>query len=328
MTTAKRILRRLACGAVLAGAGVSFAHAQGARTAPVRMMIGFPPGGNVDILARVFGEQLSHAIGRPVVVENRPGAVGQIAADQVKAAAPDGNTLMLSPDATVVVRPHTLRHPTFNPLTDFAAVAHVGQTPTAFAVNAAVPAKTLREFAAWAKGHPDGAAFASPGAGGSMHFLGLLISQEIGVPLRHVPYKGSGPAVSDTAAGHVSSTVQPLGTLLTQASAGKIRLIGVSGTKRLPSVPDAPTFAEQGFPQLDMENWFAIFAPAATPAAIVNRYNAILVKSMRTPAIRERMRSLDLNIREMSPSELTALVKRDYERWGAIVRNSGFPPTD
>jgi tripartite-type tricarboxylate transporter receptor subunit TctC len=310
----------LAAAMAAASGGV---HAQAARQ-PVRMMSGFPPGGNVDILARVFSEQLAESLGRPVIVETRPGAVGQIAAEAVKASPPDGSMILLTPDATMTVRPHTLRKATYSPFTDFVAIAHTGQTPTAIAVNAAVPAKNLREFAAWLKSNPNAASFSSPGAGGSMHFFGLMISNELGVPLNHVPYKGSGPAVADTAAGHVTSTVQPLGTMLTQAKAGKIRVLAVSGGQRLPSMPEAQTFTEQGFSQLSMENWFAIFGPAAMPAEMVNRYNAVIVKSQQTPAIRDRMRSLDLDIRELSPSEMAALVKRDYDRWGPVIKASGF----
>jgi tripartite-type tricarboxylate transporter receptor subunit TctC len=316
----KHSLIAVAAAALVAGS--TLVNAQTGRQ-PVRMLSGFPPGGHVDILARVFSEQLAENLGRPVIVETRPGAVGQIAADAVKAAPPDGNMIFLTPDATLVVRPHTLKNPSFHPLKDFSPIAHTGQTATAIAINAAIPAKNLREFAAWAKANQDTAAFSSPGAGGSMHFFGLLIAQELGVPLRHVPYKGSGPAVADTAAGHVTSTVQPLGTMLTQAKAGKIRVLAVSGSQRLASMPDTATFTEQGFPQLNMENWFAIFGPAGMPADLVSRYNGVIVKSLQTAQLRDRMRSLDLDIRELTPSELGALVKRDYERWGPVIKASG-----
>ena len=156
-----------------------------------------------------------------------------------------------------------------------------------------------------------------------MHFFGLMISQELGVPLRHVPYKGSGPAVADTAAGHVTSTVQPLGTMLTQAKAGKIRVIAVSGAQRPSSVPETQTFSEQGYSQLSLENWFAIFGPAGMPADLVGRYNGVVVKAAQTPQIRDRMKGLDLDIRELTPAELSALVKRDYERWGPVIKASG-----
>lgn len=291
---------------------------------PVRMMIGFPPGGAVDVLARVFAERLAEALARPVVVEARPGANGQIAAEVVKAAAPDGGTLMLAPDAAVIIRPLTMRKPAFDPFADFAPVAHAGHAAQALAVAASVPAKDLREFAAWIKANPGSAAFSSPGAGGSTHFFGLMIAQELGIQLRVIPYKGSGPAVADLAAGHVASSVGPLGTMLGHARAGRIRVIGVSGAQRSPSLPDAPSFSEQGYPALTMEAWFGIFAPAGTPQDLVARLNGIILQAERTPAVRERMRNLDLEIREMTPAEFGALMRADYDRWAPIIKASGF----
>ena len=292
--------------------------------APGRMLVGFPPGGAVDVLGRLFAQQLSDADGRPVIVENRPGAVGQIAAQALKAAAPDGNTLMLVPDASLVIRPQTLQHPPFDPLADFPPVAHTGKWDLAFAVNADVPAKDLREFAAWAKANPVRSVFGSAGAGGSTHFYGLMLAQAMGVELRHIPYKGAGPAITDLVAGHIASAVQPLGTLLQQARAGKIRIVAVSGKQRSPTAPEVPTAVEQGYPSLGVEGWFGIFAPAATPRDTVARLNSIFVQAMRTPAVKERMHNLDLEIREMTPAEFGALVKSDYERWGPIIKASGF----
>ena len=296
---------------------------QGAR-APGHMLVGFPPGGNVDVLGRLFAAELAQSEGRPVVVENRPGAVGQIAAQALKAAAPDGNTLMLAPDASLVIRPQTLKNPPFDPLADFAPVAHTGNWEMAFAVNAGVPAKNLREFAAWAKADPSRQVFGSAGAGGSTHFYGLMLAQAMGVELRQVPYKGAGPAITDLVGGHIPSAVQPLGTLLQQARAGKIRILAVSGNRRSETAPEVPTAVEQGYPSLGVEGWFGIFAPAATPHDTVARLNSVFVQAMRTPAVKERMRNLDLGIREMTPAEFGALVKSDYERWKPIIKASGF----
>lgn len=299
------------------------AVAQGAH-APGRMLVGFPPGGAVDILGRLFAGELSQSEGRPVIVENRPGAVGQIAAQALKAAPPDGNTLMLAPDASLVIRPQTLKNPPFDPLADFAPVAHTGNWDLAFAVNADVPAKNLREFAAWAKANPVRSVFGSAGAGGSTHFYGLMLAQAMGVELRHVPYKGAGPAITDLVAGHIPSAVQPLGTLLQQARAGKIRILAVSGNRRTQAAPEIPTAVEQGYPSLGVEGWFGIFAPAATPRDTVARLNSVFVRAMRTPAVKERMHNLDLEIRELTPAQFAALVKADYERWGPVIKASGF----
>ncbi len=295
---------------------------------PTRMLVGFPPGGNVDILARIFGERLAEAMGRPGVVEPRPGAAGQVAAEVLKASPPDGYTLLLTPDASLVVRPLVTKKAPYDPVTDFAPVAHTGLSALALAVGVGVAAKNMREFAAWLKANPARASVAVPGIGGSMHFFALMIAQELGQKLQVVAYKGSGPSVSDVAAGHVPATVNPLGTMLTQHKAGKLRLIGVSGSQRAPVAPEAPTFAEQGYSPLNMDSWFAIFAPAGTPAELVGRMNSIVIQAMRTPSIRERMRGLDLEILELSPAQLGALVKRDYERWMPVVKASGFTAED
>lgn len=207
-------------------------------------------------------------------------------------------------------------------------VAHTGLSSQALAVGADVPARDLREFAAWIKSNPNRGSVALPGIGGSMHFFTVMIGQELGVKLTIIPYKGSGPSVSDVAAGHVPATVNPLGTMLAQAKAGKLRLIGVSGAGRATAAPDAPTFTEQGYASLNIDSWFAIFAPVGTPAELVGRLNSSVIQAERTPAIRERMRSLDLEIQELSPAQLGALVKRDYERWIPVIKASGFTAED
>jgi tripartite-type tricarboxylate transporter receptor subunit TctC len=290
---------------------------------PVRMISGYPPGGNVDILARVFAERLAESIGRPVVVVNRPGAGGQIGLEVLKAAAPDGNTLIVSPDASLVIRPLTMKAPPYDPVKDFAAVAHAGGQDYAFAVGAAVPAKDLREFAAWAKANPALANFGA-GQGGATHFIGVLIGQALGVPLQAIPYNGSGPAVTALMAGQISSTVQPLGTVLGQAQAGKIRLIASTGSERAAAAPGVPTLAELGHPSLTVTNWFGIFAPGGMSTELVAQLNAIFVKSMRTVTVRDRLQALGLDIREMTPAQFAALVKADYQRWAPVVKASGL----
>jgi len=313
------------CWFALAAALAGVAGSVAAQTrAPARMLVGYPPGGAVDVLGRIFAEPMGEALARPVVVENRPGAVGQIAAEQLKAAAPDGGTLMVAPDATVIFRPQTLAKPPFDPLADFAPVAHTGKWTFALGVHAGLPAKTLAEYLAWVKADPGRAIFASSGAGGSTHFFGVLLGQTTGVPLQQVSYKGAGPAILDVVAGHVPATIQPLGTLLAQARAGKIAVLAMSGRERSPGAAEVPTFAEFGFPGLTTEAWFGIFAPAATPAETVTKLNGAFVQAMRTPGVKDKLRGLDLEVREMSPAEFSGLVRSDYARWGPVIRASGF----
>jgi len=301
----------------------SAVSAQSAR-APAKMLVGYPPGGAVDILGRLFAEPMAEALARTVIVENRPGAVGQIAAEALKAAAPDGNTLMVAPDATVIIRPQTLSKPPFDPLADFAPVAHAGNWAFALGIHAGLPVKTLADYVSWAKANPDKASFASSGAGGSTHFFGVLLGQTLGVPLTQVSYKGAGPAILDVVAGHVPATVQPLGTLLAQAKAGKIAVLAMSGRERSPGAPEVPTFAELGYASLSVEGWFGIFAPAGIPPETLAKLNGAFVQAMRAPAFRDRMRNLDLEVREMSAPEFASVVKAGYGRWGPIIRASGF----
>ena len=318
-------------GATFAGAGslvaalvlAIFMSAVQAQT-PVRVLTGYPPGGAVDALARVFAETLADGLGRPVLVETRAGAAGQIAAVALKTAAPDGNTLMVAPDSVMTLHPYTVKKPAYDPLADFTPVAHIGSSMNGFAVNASIPASDLREFVHWAKASAKNLTYGSGSYGSNQHFMGLMLGQATGVVMVHVPYRGVGPVITDLVAGQIVAGMLPLGTLLAQAKAGKIRILAHSGSRRSSIAPDIPTFKELGYPMLEVQSWFGIFAPAGTRPEVVTRYNEIVVEATRTPAVRERMRRLDLEAREMTPAEIAAMLKIEYERWGPIVKASGF----
>jgi len=298
------------------------AHAQ---TGPnIRIISGYAPGGNVDILARTFARFLSDNLGRTVIVENKPGGGGQVAAEMLKAAAPDGNTLMMAPDAAAVVRPAAMKKPTFDPTRDFVAVVETGAQDYGFAVPASLPVKDLKEFQAWVKANPKDANYASAGVGGITHMASVLIGRALDAPLNHVPYNGSAPAVNALVAGHVNATFQPTGTLAAQAQAGRIRVLAVSGTKRSELFPNVPTFTEAGHPTVSIVTWFGLFAPAGTPAAIVNQYNAVVISAMKQPAIQTQMRNMGLEVRELSSAQFGSEVKKDMDRWTAVVKASGI----
>jgi tripartite-type tricarboxylate transporter receptor subunit TctC len=298
------------------------AHAQ---TGPnIRIISGYAPGGNVDILARTFARTLSDNLGRTVIVENKPGGGGQVAAEMLKAAAPDGNTLMMAPDAAAVVRPAAMKKPTFDPTRDFVAVVETGAQDYGFAVPASLPVKDLKEFQAWVKANPKDANYASAGVGGITHMASVLIGRALDAPLNHVPYNGSAPAVNALVAGHVNATFQPTGTLAAQAQAGRIRVLAVSGTKRSELFPNVPTFTEAGHPTVSIVTWFGLFAPAGTPAAIVNQYNAAVIAAMKQPAIQTQMRNMGLEVRELSSAQFGSEVKKDMDRWTAVVKASGI----
>jgi tripartite-type tricarboxylate transporter receptor subunit TctC len=242
----------------------------------------------------------------------------------LKAAAPDGNTLMMAPDAAAVVRPAAMKKPTFDPTRDFVAVVETGAQDYGFAVPASLPVKDLKEFTAWAKAHPKEANYASAGIGGITHMASILIGRALDVPLQHVPYNGSAPAVTALVAGHVTATFQPVGTLAAQAQAGKVRVLAVSGNKRSELFPNVPTFTEAGHPSVSIVTWFGLFAPAKTSPEIVNQYNTVILNSMRQPAIRTQMRTMGLDVREFTPAQFGAEVKKDMERWTAVVKAAGI----
>lgn len=292
--------------------------------AQTRIISGFPPGGGVDSLARIFAERLSEALGRPVVVETRTGAAGVISAQALKASAPDGNTLMVAPDSMISLYPHTVSKPAYDTLADFIPVAHLGGYPIALAVGAASPAIDLKEYINRAKAAPANANYGTAGAGTTLHFIGLIIGQATGVGMTHVAYRGVAPALTDVIGGQVPAVILPLGTLLPLANGGKLRILAHSGSRRSTAAPNVPTFKELGYPTVEVSGWFGLFAPARTPPEIIGRYNSIVLQAERTAATQEKLRALDLETREASPAELTALLKADYERWGPVVKASGF----
>ncbi len=292
--------------------------------AQTRIISGFPPGGGVDSLARIFAERLSEALGRPVVVETRTGAAGVISAQALKASAPDGNTLMVAPDSMISLYQHTVSKPAYDTLADFIPVAHLGGYPIALAVGAASPAIDLKEYINRAKAAPANANYGTAGAGTTLHFIGLIIGQATGVGMTHVAYRGVAPALTDVIGGQVPAVILPLGTLLPLANGGKLRILAHSGSRRSNAAPNVPTFKELGYPTVEVSGWFGLFAPARTPPEIIGRYNSIVLQAERTAATQEKLRALDLETREASPAELTALLKADYERWGPVVKASGF----
>ena len=320
----KPIRIRMLVFALVAAACLS-APVQAQSTA--KMLAGFAPGGGVDILARVFAEKWSEAIGRPVVVENKAGAGGLIAMEALKAAPPDGNTLIVATDSSMVVYPHTVAKPAYNSLADFVGIAHTGNYNFGLGISTKVPAETLAEFVAWAKANPKQSSFASSGAGSSLQFYGQMIAQQTGAPLTHVPYRGVGPSVADLAAGQIPAAVLPIGSILPQVRNGKARLLAHSGSKRSAAAPDVPTFKELGYPALEQANWYGIFGPAGMSPDMVAKLHEIFQQAMRTPVIKERMGRLDLEIEEMSPARFAAMIKADFEQRGKVVKASGWDPS-
>lgn len=288
-----------------------------------RVISGYPAGGAVDQLARIFAEELGQAMGKTYIVDTRPGAGGQIAAEVVKAAAPDGNTLLIAAASNITVYPHTVKKPAYVPA-DFVPVAIAGEYDTGLAVKPTPQTPDFNGFMARAKTDPLAASYGTPGAGTMPHFYGMLLSQASGIAFNHVPYRGTGPAINDALAGHVGSVISPVGTLASYAQAGRLRVLATTGTKRSRQLPDVPTFRELGLPQLESSTWFGLFAPAGTPPQVVAKLNAVVAAALQKAAIRERLLALDVEPVAMGPAEFSARVQAEYQNWGKVVKASGF----
>jgi len=305
---------------VIAGA----AHAQD-RT--LRFVLGYPPGASSDILIRLLADRMRGPLGANIVVENRPGAGGIVGTEAVKAAAPDGTTLLLTPLAPMVAFPHShgaaIR---YDPFKDFEPVAHLCDFQLALLVNSELPAKDVRSFIDLIKKQPDLGNYASAAAGSLPHYLGVMFAKEAGLEMTHVPYKGTAPALQALAAGEVKSAMFVLADALVLVRSGKARLLAVAGTKRSPLVPDVPTFKELGYP-LEASAWYALFAPAGTPKDIVKRYADAAIAAVRSPDLKERMEQLGLEPTGLPPAELARILRADYDKWGPVIRASGFKPT-
>jgi tripartite-type tricarboxylate transporter receptor subunit TctC len=217
-----------------------------------------------------------------------------------------------------------VKAPVYDTLKDFVPVAHAGSYEVGLAVGAGVPVNDFREWVSWVKADKKNATYGSPGAGTNLHFLGLMVAQMSGVTLVHVPYRGSGPVVADLLGGQVPTVMLPLSQITQHTKGGKARLLAHAGRQRVATAPETPTFKELGYPALEVSGWYCVIAPAGMRPDLLARYNEIVIQAQRTPAIRERMRTLDLEIREMTPSELVAKFKTEYDRWGPIVKASGF----
>ncbi|HVO05745.1 MAG TPA: tripartite tricarboxylate transporter substrate-binding protein [Burkholderiaceae bacterium] len=319
-----REVARLACGAALAlAAGIADAQ-QGT----IRIVVGYPAGATSDALTRIVAEQMARTLQQTVIVENKVGAGGRIGNETVKAAAPDGTTLLMTPVATMSIFPHSyagqLR---YDPFKDFVPVAHLTNFQIGLAVNAQVPVKTLADYVSFVKADPAKNGFYASAAAGSLpHFFGVMFARSAGIQLTHVPYKGTAPAMQALAAGEVSALSTVVADIKSVVDAGKARLLAVAGDKRDAAMPDVPTFRELGYPDLVAQPWYALFAPAGTPAAVVERLSKAAIAAVQDPATHKRLVDMNLEPTGYGPDRLAKIMKDDYDRWGPVIRASGFKP--
>ncbi|HEY8356848.1 MAG TPA: Bug family tripartite tricarboxylate transporter substrate binding protein [Ramlibacter sp.] len=322
--TRRHLLQSTGASALLASIGQSaFAQAQ---IDTAKIITGFAAGGTSDTICRRVAQKLQGDYAKAAVVENKTGAGGQIAVQTVKAAAPDGSTILQTPTSILTIYPHIYKKLPYDPATDLTPVSLGCVFDFGFAVGPAVPAniKTVPEFLAWVKSNPAGGNFGSPAAGSTPHFLGALVGKSAGVDLKHAAYRGTQPAMLDLLGGNISAVSGPIGDITQHLPTGKVRILATSGTKRNRFAPDVPTFAEQGMKDLAHSEWFAFFLPAGASAATVNRLNAAMKNALAQKDVIEGLNGFGLEAMSSTPAELTALIQRDTAKWAPIVKQVGF----
>jgi tripartite-type tricarboxylate transporter receptor subunit TctC len=324
MHSRRQFVLSTSAAALLASIGRS-ASAQ-AQVDALKIISGFPPGGTSDTLCRRVAERMAPGYARSAIVENRTGAGGQIAIQAVRAAAPDGTTLLQTPMSMLGIYPHIYRKLPYDPVADLAPVSMGCIFDFGFAVGPAVPAsvKTVPDFLAWCKANPSQANFGSPAAGSQPHFIGSLIGKQGGVDLRHIAFRGTQPAILDMIGGQVPAVSGPIGEFTQHVAAGKCRLIGASGAKRSAFAPDTPTFTEQGLKDAVFDEWFGFYVPAKTPNDVIARLNSALRAALAAPETVNGLATMGLEARSSSPAELAARLKTDTDRWGPLVKTIGF----
>lgn len=309
------------CVALLASIG---AEAQPYPNRPVRVIVPFAAGGTTDIFARFVADKLSQSLGQQFIIENRGGAGGNIGADAVAKAPPDGYTLVMGTVGTHAINASLYARMPYDPLTDFAPVAFTAGVPNLMVVNPkTVKATNVKDFIVEAKAATKKFNMASSGNGTSIHLSGEMFKQATGVEMPHVPYRGSGPAINDLVGGQVEVMFDNLPSSIEQAKAGNLRALAVTSATRSPALPDVPTLAESGLPGFEASSWFALFAPKGTPAEITTKLNAEVVKALQTPELKARFAELGGEIKLMSPDELMAYVRAEHAKWAATVKAAG-----
>jgi len=302
------------------------AFAQAAPFDTVKVVTGFPPGGTSDTICRRVATKLAPGYGKSVVVENRVGAGGQIAVQSFKTAPPDGSQILQTPMSMLGVYPHIYKKLQYDPATDVVPASLGATFDFGFAVGPAVPAsvRNIPEFLDWCKANPNQANFGSPGAGAVPHFIGVLIGRSAGVDLKHVPYRGTQPAILEMIGGQIQAVSGPVGEFIQHVAAGKCRLLATTGAARSKFAPTVPTLLEQGLKDMAFNEWFGFYLPAKSPPEVVHRANAALRAALAEREVIEGLETMGLEAKSSTPAELGAMLKADTERWGPVVKAIGF----
>lgn len=312
---------------VAAAAAACFCMTALAQDKTLRIVLGYPPGASSDALTRLLADRMRPLLGQNVIVENKAGAGGIVGNETVKAAPADGSTILLTPVATMAAFPHShgasLR---YDPFSDFEPIAHLTSFQLSLLLNSELPAKNVAEYIALVKKDSKLGDYASAAAGSLPHYFGVLFAKSAGLEMTHIPYKGTGPALQALAGGEIKAAMFVLADALTLVRADKARVVAVSGGRRSGLAPDVPTFKELGY-SIEGNGWYALFAPAKTPRGIIDRYAKAAVEVMRMTDMKQRLELMGLEPTGYGPAELAAILRADYDKWGPVIRASGFKPT-
>lgn len=324
----RRRLHRFAQAALLAlttqAGSMVLMGAAHAEPGAARIIVGFPAGGGFDAVARMLADKLRVELKRPVMVDNRPGAGGRIAVEALKAAPRDGSVVMLGPEALVALYPNTMRKLNYDPIKDLTPIGTVSEFPFAFITGAEPAVKSLSEYIAWAQRNPGKANYGVPARGTQHHFFGVLLGKTIGIKMEDIPYQGSAPMLIGVMGGQISAGIDVLGSSLEQHRAGKVRVVAISSPQRMPQLPDVPTFAELGYPDITGMGFNALYAPSGVSKEIVTTWSNALIKVMADSSVREQLMQQGSMPVGKGPEDLAARGKKAAMHWAPIIKESGF----
>jgi tripartite-type tricarboxylate transporter receptor subunit TctC len=311
-------------GAVLGTLLSTEGLAQGYPGKPVHIIVPFPPGGVADIIARPIAERLQKSLGQPVVVESRGGATGTLGASFVAHSPPDGYTLLLGTTNEIAMSPTLYKSLPYDPTKAFAPVTPVAVFPNVLVVGLDVPARNVAELIALARNKPNALTFGSSGAGSTNHLTLEIFQRQANVAIRHVPYRGGGPAVTDVFGGHITGMFATLPSAISLINTGKLRALAVTGTHRSGALPDVPTGQESGLPELVVTTWNGVLAPAGTPAEVIERLHAALAAAVADPELKQTFAALGAETELISPQQFTTRIREDFDRWSSVIRQAGI----
>jgi tripartite-type tricarboxylate transporter receptor subunit TctC len=320
-----RPIARLLLGASIIALTPALAAAQGFPTKPVRFIVGFPPGGATDLVARIIQPKMSAALGKQVVVENRPGASGIIGTDLIARAEPDGHTIGMVHIGSMVISPAIQKVP-YDVHKDFAPLTQLVSLQNIIVVNPTLAAKTLKDYIALAKSRPGDMLFGTSGTGSPGHLAGVLMEQMAGIRLTHVPYKGGGPLITDIIAGHVPSSFSVISTALPHVRSGRIRAIAVTGARRAEAATDIPTVAESGLKGYAATNWYGMVAPAGTPAPVIERLNREIVAALKSPEVIQQLKDRGIETAPTTPAEFGQFIRAEEKKWVPVIKRANIKP--